>query len=109
VATDDEGNTQATGHLAITVQITDNLETEIFAQGLSIYPNPTVNNDLFIEVKNNDWKNFKVLNSNGKVITSGCLNFGINRIDARMLSEGFYLVEIKSAEEKHTVKIIKNE
>lgn len=71
---------------------------------LKVYPNPT--SDLINITTNEEIESLKLLNSLGQV---KALNYGQNNLDIRFLSNGIYLLEIKTKSGKKSVqKIIKN-
>ena len=70
---------------------------------LLIYPNPTSD---FIYVKNlKDAKSYKIFDSSGRLVSQRKLNE--DKIDVRNLTEGNYLLEIKSKAFLKNLKFIK--
>jgi len=74
--------------------------------GISIYPNPVLN-ELIIEIKGNKEKtDFKILNSNGQVVFKGNLSEK-TVVQTRSFSPGAYLIKLENEKTYEFKKIIK--
>ncbi len=72
----------------------------------SIAPNPA---HQFISLNNyqNLQTQYQILSANGQTLISGATN-GSEKIDIGMLSEGFYLIQLKTSQGNATYKMVKN-
>lgn len=73
--------------------------------GLSIYPNPTSVNYIF--VKNNEQVNVEVFNVLGKRVLQKTIETSNPKLDISALSSGMYLLRISNQNQSTTRKIIK--
>ncbi len=85
---------------------TTTLSTDIFTwDGLSIYPNPTSVN--YIYIKNNEQLKVEVFNVLGKRVLQNTIETSNPKLDISSLSSGMYLLRISNQDHSTTRKIIK--
>ena len=70
-------------------------------QSFSIYPNPSVNNQFFVEA--NKHSKYEVVNLTGKILLNGEIEEGINQIKHNLVS-GIYFVKINNSYSKLIVE-----
>jgi hypothetical protein len=99
-----DGCTSATS-LAVTISITlgnDSFDSKSF----SYYPNPI--KDVLNFSYSTDLKSVKVFNLLGQVLLSKNINAKSGQIDMRSLSDGYYLIEVKTEDASKIFKVIKS-
>ena len=74
------------------------------ANTINIYPNP-VQNELFIDFENEQITEINILDVSGKIVKS--LNDNTNSIDVSNLTEGIYLLKVRTENGSSTAKFIK--
>ena len=85
---------------------TTTLSTDIFTwDGLSIYPNPTSVN--YIYIKNNEQLKVEVFNVLGKRVLQNTVEISNPKLDISALSSGIYLLRISNQDQSTTRKMIK--
>ncbi len=101
--TSEDGNTEYW-----TVNVTTTSVNEILNNAVSIFPNP-VKDIFFIEFNNTKVKNSKadIYDTTGKLVKSYELNTDTNLINISNLSEGIYILKIRSEKSYAFKKIIK--
>ncbi len=73
---------------------------------ISIYPNPTEGNVLYIRKPSNFEFNYQIIDLNGKIIQSGALNKA--EIEVGNLTEGMYFIKLFEKDFSFVGKFIKN-
>lgn len=84
------------------LSITDN---ELNNSDFTLYPNPA-EEVIFIGTKTSD-SSFKIHNSNGRVMSSGKLKSGNNKIEVATLADGIYFITVTDGKMKTSKKFIK--
>ncbi len=77
--------------------------------GITVYPNPTSGFVTIQNTRNSNLKQVEVYNAAGQLIKNFNMNNGFNKasLDMSMLSNGTYILKVKSDNEDNTVKVIK--
>lgn len=77
--------------------------------GITVFPNPTSGFITIQNTKNNSLKDVEVYNASGLLIKNFNLNNGFNKasLDMSQLTNGVYILKVKSETESNTVKVIK--
>ncbi|MBX7202336.1 MAG: T9SS type A sorting domain-containing protein [Bacteroidia bacterium] len=76
-----------------------------FGAGINLYPNP-VNELFFIEIPElNGHLAYRMIDASGRILNSGQLNSGTNKIETKSLQSGVYFLQIDSV--KRPFKIVK--
>jgi len=89
-----------------TIHTTVKIQSNSFAEGLKIYPNP-VSNELIIEIAgNNESLNFEILNAIGQVVFKGHL-FDKTTVHTSNFTPGFYLIKLENGKSFEFRKVIK--
>jgi hypothetical protein len=71
----------------------------------SLYPNPSVNRIVNIDIFDKSYMNYNLLNGEGQVIISGYIN-GSASLDLGYLKSGIYLIQVLSDKQTETKKLI---
>lgn len=76
---------------------------------ITVYPNPTSGFVTIQNAKNSNLKHVEVYDASGQLIKNFNLSNGFNKaaLDMSMLSNGTYILKVKSENEDNTVKVIK--
>lgn len=77
--------------------------------GITVFPNPTSGFVTIQNTKNSSLKNVEIYNAAGQLIKNFNLNSGINKasLDMSQLTNGTYILKVKSESESNSVKVIK--
>jgi glucuronoarabinoxylan endo-1,4-beta-xylanase len=82
------------------------VDNNLYNPDLKLYPNPA-KEEIFINTIISD-SSFKIYNSNGKIMNSGKLTLGNNKIEITHLADGIYFIDIIDGTTKTSRKFIKN-
>lgn len=77
---------------------------EVAIEGLSIYPNPTSGEKVFISTKNNQTKKVEIFNVLGKPVLSTILTG--TELSISSLEPGIYILKIKEGKSSATRKLV---